>query len=73
MGRRCPCSGLHPFRGTVRPDLLEGVWLAASYIDGHYCGEGGLEVVCGHVDLPNGPGLGIAPEEALFGDPVAEF
>jgi L-alanine-DL-glutamate epimerase-like enolase superfamily enzyme len=58
---------------TVRSDLLEGVWLAASYIDGHYCGEGGLEVVGGHVDLPNGPGLGIAPEEALFGDPVAEF
>ena len=58
---------------TVRSDLLEGVWLAASYIDGHYCGEGGLEVVGGHVDLPNGPGLGIAPEEALFGDPVAAF
>ena len=58
---------------TVRPDLLEGVWLAAPYIDGHYCGESGLEVVGGHIDLPKGPGLGITPDEALFGDPVAAF
>lgn len=58
---------------TVRPDLLEGVWLAAPYIDGHYCRENGLEVVGGHIDLPKGPGLGITPDEALFGDPVAAF
>ncbi len=58
---------------TVRPDLLEGVWLAATYVDGHYCGERGLEVVGGYIDLPKGPGLGITPDEAIFGTPVAEF
>ncbi len=46
---------------TVRPELLEGVWLAASYIDGHYCPENGVEVAGGHIDLPKGAGLGVAP------------
>lgn len=58
---------------TVRPDLLEGVWLAASYIDGHYCSEGGVEVVNGHIDLPKGSGLGVTPDETIFGAPVDVF
>ena len=58
---------------TVRPDLLEGVWLAAPYIDGHYCPEVCLEAVGGHINLPKGPGLGIIPDEAAFGPPVVEF
>ena len=58
---------------TVRSDLLEGVWLAAPYIDGHYSSENGLDVVGGHIVLPKGPGLGIIPDDAMFGDPVAEF
>lgn len=58
---------------TVRPDLLEGVWLAAPYIDGHYCPEVCLEAIGGHINLPKGPGLGIIPDEAAFGPPVVEF
>jgi len=58
---------------TVREDLLEGVWLAAPYIDGHYCAENGLEAVDGYIALPKGPGLGIVPDETIFGAPVAEF
>ena len=58
---------------TVRTDLMEGVWLAAPYIDGNYCVANGLKVVGGHIDLPKGPGLGIVPDDTIFGDPVAEF
>ena len=29
---------------TVKPELLEGVWLAAPYIDGHYDPEGGIRI-----------------------------
>jgi len=58
---------------TVRPDLLEGVWLAAPYIDGHYCPEVKLEAVNGHINLPAGHGLGITPDEVIIGDPTVEF
>lgn len=58
---------------TVRPDLLEGVWLAAPYIEGHYDAEKGVRIENGHIALPKGPGLGVRPDEALFGAPVASF
>lgn len=58
---------------TVRPDLLEGVWLSAPYIEGHYDLVNGLEVHGGHIQLPAGPGLGIVPEDGVFGDAVAHF
>ncbi len=58
---------------TVRPDLLEGVWLAAPYIDGHYDPKNGIQINGGHIDLPTGPGLGVMPDESLFGAPTASF
>ena len=58
---------------TVRPDLLEGVWIAASYIEGHYCPDNKLEVTDGHINLPKGAGLGVIPDEAMFGPPVQVF
>ncbi|UWQ35532.1 mandelate racemase/muconate lactonizing enzyme family protein (plasmid) [Leisingera sp. M527] len=58
---------------TVRPDLMEGVWLAAPYIDGHYDTENGIRLDGGHIALPQGPGLGITPDQSLFGAPVASF
>lgn len=58
---------------TVRPDLCEGVWLAAPYIEGNYDPENGIRIKGGHIDCPKGPGLGISPDEQLFGDPIAEF
>ncbi len=58
---------------TVRPDLLEGVWLAAPYIDGHYDPKNGIQINGGHIDLPTGPGLGVMPDESLFGAPAASF
>ncbi|MCF6431464.1 mandelate racemase/muconate lactonizing enzyme family protein [Leisingera sp. MMG026] len=58
---------------TVKPDLLEGVWLAAPYIEGNYDAENGIRIEGGHISVPQGPGLGITPDESLFGAPVASF
>lgn len=58
---------------TVRPSLNEGVWIAQPYIEGHYDPRGGITVEGGHIRLPQGPGLGIEPDETLFGAPVAVF
>ncbi|MEU1518466.1 mandelate racemase/muconate lactonizing enzyme family protein [Streptomyces sp. NPDC005811] len=58
---------------TVRPELLDGVWLAAPSIDGHYDPENGIRVEDGHIKRPEGPGLGVVPDESLFGAPVSSF
>ncbi|MFJ2617941.1 mandelate racemase/muconate lactonizing enzyme family protein [Glutamicibacter sp. NPDC087344] len=58
---------------TVAPDLNEGVWIAAPYIDGHYDRHGGIRVVDGHIQLPAGPGLGLDIDEEMFGEPVAVY
>ncbi|MFJ8863945.1 mandelate racemase/muconate lactonizing enzyme family protein [Streptomyces sp. NPDC102451] len=58
---------------TVAPELLEGVWIAAPYIEGHYDPEKGIRIEGGHIKRPQGHGLGIVPDESLFGDPVASF
>lgn len=58
---------------TVRPALNEGTWVAQPYIEGHYDSRGGITVEGGHIRLPQGPGLGIEPDETLFGAPVAVF
>lgn len=56
---------------TVQPQLLEGVWIAEPYLDVHYDPQNPIEVVGGHIQLPTGPGLGVVPDEELFGPPVA--
>lgn len=58
---------------TVVPGLLDGVWIAEPYVDGHFDERNGISVEHGYIRLPNGPGLGISPNEAQFGDPVASF
>ena len=58
---------------TVRPSLLDGVWIAAPYIEGNYDAQNGVRIVEGHIAVPSGPGLGIVPDEAGFGSPVASF
>ena len=58
---------------TVPPALLDGVWIAAPMIDGHYDSKHGVSVESGHVRPPKGVGLGIVPEEGMFGDPLASF
>jgi L-alanine-DL-glutamate epimerase-like enolase superfamily enzyme len=58
---------------TVEPARLEGVWLAAPYIDGHYDTQHGIRIENGHVAVPRAPGLGVTPDEGRFGDAVASF
>lgn len=58
---------------TVLPRLNEGAWIAAPYIETHYDAENGISIQDGHIALPKGPGLGITPNEVLFGDPVMSF
>jgi len=58
---------------TVNPRLLEGVWLAQPYIDGHYDSKNGIKIEAGHIKVPDTPGLGITPDEDQFGAPVASF
>lgn len=58
---------------TVQPKLMEGAWIAQSYIEGHYDARGGVRIEGGHIKLPEGPGLGVVPEEGMFGAPVASF
>ncbi len=58
---------------TVAPRLLEGVWLAQPYVEGHYDGDNPVRIEAGHIALPQGPGLGVRPDETLFGAPLASF
>ncbi|WP_421704290.1 mandelate racemase/muconate lactonizing enzyme family protein [Aliiroseovarius sp.] len=58
---------------TVKPELCEGIWLAAPYIEGNYDPENGIRIEGGHIQRPTGPGLGVTPDETLFGAPVASF
>lgn len=58
---------------TVSPRLSEGVWLAAPYVEGHYDTKNGIDIVGGHIKLPEGPGLGVIPEDGIFGNPVLSF
>ena len=52
---------------------MEGVWLAQPYVDGHYDRPKGVTVEGGHIRLPKGPGLGVVPDEGIFGAPLASF
>ncbi len=58
---------------TVKTELLEGVWLAAPYIEGNYDPENGIRIEGGHIRVPTAPGLGVSPDESRFGAPVASF
>ncbi len=58
---------------TVQPRLFEGAWLAQPYIEGHYDRNNPVKIEDGHISLPQGPGLGVTPDEAQFGAPIASF
>jgi len=58
---------------TVSVRLNEGVWIAAPYIDGHYDSTGGIRIENGHIPLPKAPGLGIEPDEGLFGAALMSY
>lgn len=53
---------------TVNPKCLEGVWIAAPYIESHY-DPVGIAIHQGHIPLPDGPGLGVIPDESILPAP----
>ncbi|MFV0433267.1 MAG: mandelate racemase/muconate lactonizing enzyme family protein [Leucobacter sp.] len=65
-------AGAH-IAATVQPRLNEGAWIAQPFLDGHYDPRGGVSVEGGHIRLPEGPGLGVVPDETIFGSPLAVF
>ncbi|MFC9359309.1 mandelate racemase/muconate lactonizing enzyme family protein [Rhodococcus sp. NPDC057014] len=58
---------------TVQPRLLEGVWIAEPYMDIHYDSDNPVRIEGGRIRVPTGPGLGVVPDEGVFGEPVASF
>jgi L-alanine-DL-glutamate epimerase-like enolase superfamily enzyme len=58
---------------TVSPRLLEGVWLAAPYIEGNYDATNGIRIQGGHIQRPTGIGLGVEPDESLFGTAISSW
>ena len=40
---------------TVKPDLLEGVWLAQPYIEGHYDPKNGVKIIDAIFKCPQDP------------------
>jgi len=57
---------------TVNSRLLEGVWIAAPYIENHYSADG-IRIKDGHILLPDSPGLGVTPDESRLPPPVLSF
>lgn len=58
---------------TVSPRLMEGAWIAEPHTDGHYDRRNPVRIEGGHIKLPEGPGLGVVPEEGMFGAAIASF
>jgi 4-hydroxyproline betaine 2-epimerase len=58
---------------TVQPRLFEGAWLAQPYLDRHYDSGNPIRIKEGRIEVPTGAGLGIVPDEGVFGEPVASF
>ena len=58
---------------TVRPQLLEGVWIAESHMDTHYDSNNPVRIEKGRIQVPTGPGLGVVPDEDVFVSPAASF
>jgi len=54
----------------VRPDLLEGTWIAEPFLDLHYDSNNPIEVIDGHFSFPRVPAWGVVPDEQFIGEPV---
>lgn len=55
---------------TVEPRLLEGVWIAGDMVGTHLDPERPVVVREGRIDVPDGPGHGIVPDETALGAPI---
>ena len=55
---------------TVAPNLCEGIWIAAPYMEEHYDPTNGIKLKDGWLNLPTGTGLGITPNKEPWGESV---
>jgi L-alanine-DL-glutamate epimerase-like enolase superfamily enzyme len=58
---------------TVKENLLEGVWLAAPYIEGNYDEENGIKIENGHINVSQKAGLGLEINENKFNSPIFSY
>lgn len=58
---------------TVEPRRFEGAWIAQEYIEGNYDSEYPVLIEKGHIRVSDRPGLGVNPDQGMFGSPVATF
>ncbi len=58
---------------TVEPRLCEGAWIAEDYISGHFDSKSPVVIKNGHIAVPDRPGLGVTPDDGVFGAPIAVF
>jgi L-alanine-DL-glutamate epimerase-like enolase superfamily enzyme len=58
---------------TVEPRRFEGAWIAQEYISGHFDSQNPVAIENGHIVVPDRPGLGVTPDQGVFGEPIARF
>jgi len=58
---------------TVPDANMRAVWACQDMITVDIAGGRGPRATQGHLHLPEAPGLGVHPDEAAFGPPVAEY
>ena len=59
---------------TVRPDLFIGTWIAQRYTSSSYAMETPqVTNPDGHIQIPDGPGLGVEPDLDSWPDPIFEW
>ncbi|QOF75567.1 mandelate racemase/muconate lactonizing enzyme family protein (plasmid) [Aminobacter sp. SR38] len=58
---------------TVEPRRFEGAWIAQEYISGNYDSQNPVLIKNGHIVVPDRPGLGVIPDDGVFGEAIAVF
>lgn len=58
---------------TIPDDNFHAVWACQDMISRDIAGGRGPRNIDGHLSLPEAPGLGVHPDEAELGDPVAVY
>ena len=60
------CS-IEPLATVYEPDALDEASFAA------LAAQGAVAIENGHIMVPDRPGLGVTPDEGVFGEPIARF
>ena len=58
---------------TVKPQLFEGSWIAAPYIEQSYDPQHSIQIEHGRITIPASAGLGINPHQDRIGECIASY